>query len=180
MCCTVLEFCLMDTVLNWLGGFLVLSLDDGIQRIHRSCIICMYPLSFGFLPWCVSYMFPVFITQLMVQGRNSGESATGSRVAGSRGCRWGAKADPADQLLLLKLLKLLLVLIERRQKIECFAACCIWGLHTGGLLSTGVYGNMSKLDHVAIAEGGLVGWITITFTWREWLKCVHRLPEKHR
>lgn len=50
MCCTVAEFCLKETLPNWLGGFLVLSLDDGIQGIHGSYILCMYPLFLGFCP----------------------------------------------------------------------------------------------------------------------------------
>ena len=63
----------------------------------------------------------------MVWGKNSGEPATGSLMhAGSEG--WPVWSNPTDKLLLLKLLKkLMLVLIERCQNIQCITVCCVWG-----------------------------------------------------
>ncbi len=69
----------------------------------------------------------------IVQGRNSGEPATGSWVAKAHWCMWGVKAGPCGPIqqttvLKLKLLKeVMLVLVERCQDTQYTAVCCVWG-----------------------------------------------------
>ena len=111
---------------------------------------------------------------------------SGIRVMGDQGSfmhvgreGWLAWSDPTDELLLLKLLKkLMLVLIERCQNTQCNAVCCVWGCiavtsqdaHADPCppLKTPATGTLtSELDHGAM-EGGLVWWITFSFTSRGW------------
>ncbi len=67
----------------------------------------------------------------IVQGRNSGEPATGSWVAKAHWCMWGVKAGPCGPIqqttvLKLKLLKEVM-LVERCQDTQYTAVCCVWG-----------------------------------------------------
>ena len=49
------------------------------------------------------------------------------RLTGAGSKVWSVCSDPTDELLLLKLLKLILVLIERHRNTQCITVSCLWG-----------------------------------------------------
>ena len=100
---------------------------------------------------------------------------------GSEG--WPMWSDPTDDALLPKLLKkLMLVLLDRCQNTQCIAVCCVWGciatdqsgcqcwpLTSVPCEEEPTMGTWaSELDHRAMEEGGLVWWMTFSFTSCGW------------